>query len=407
MDNKVKNYFSIFFISSIMIFPRSFLIFKLTLLLIYIFSELFYTKKIIINNKLLNFYVSIILIGSFGCLVAVMNGNPEMAIWDSLRLYIIWSIAYFIIMTFIVSNSRYHELHISILMSSFIIFLINFLGLLDSSMSLEIFSEKIKQDLDLYVGFHEGYIQITSHNIGCLFFLIAYLYTFVANTKQKNIACEFIVLIVALGTALMSGRRALWICIILLPILDICLSKILLKRSPKFSKLLVLFYFLSSLMFLLSLLAGDFNNSTLWHVASAFSAEDERSIQLGYLVEGFFKNYLVGTGFGGDAGYTRNIERPWLYELTYFQMIFNFGIIGCFFIFSVFIYYIGNSISQIRKLNISSDEFLIKKSMMIGVFSFLIGCYSNPYMASFDFLIYIALIPVLSIKIDMKRNSDA
>jgi hypothetical protein len=111
------------------------------------------------------------------------------------------------------------------------------------------------------------------------------------------------------------------------------------------------------------------------------------------LYKSFTEYPIFGSGFGGYAGYTRNLETPWLYELTYFQLMYNFGVVGLFFIAVIFFIYIALAIKQLRIQN----EFQTNdRALLVGLISFLIGTYSNPYLASFDFLLYLGMLPVLS-----------
>src|SRR3954464_7750643 len=86
--------------------------------------------------------------------------------------------------------------------------------------------------------------------------------------------------------------------------------------------------FASVLMFAMKAQPGDTGIAVLDHVSAAFSSEDERTIQRGYLISSFMDQPVLGSGFGANAGYTRNPALPWLYELSYFQMMFNFGLVG-------------------------------------------------------------------------------
>ncbi|MFM6369904.1 MAG: hypothetical protein ACKPGN_17050, partial [Dolichospermum sp.] len=66
----------------------------------------------------------------------------------------------------------------------------------------------------------------------------------------------------------------------------------------------------------------------LQFIYSAFSSEDERTIQSAYLIDGFVNYPYFGSGLGVDAGYLRSDNFPWLYELTYHQLFYNFGTFG-------------------------------------------------------------------------------
>ena len=132
---------------------------------------------------------------------------------------------------------------------------------------------------------------------------------------------------------------------------------------------------------------------TLTHLKEAFSAEDERSIQKGFLLKSFLNYPIFGSGFGVGAGYQRSENRTWLYELTYHQLLFNFGFFGIICLLMLYLTFFYLIIKNIRS-NQPND--LLPLCIFIGITSFAIGSYSNPYFGSFDFLVYIAMVPYLA-----------
>jgi hypothetical protein len=134
---------------------------------------------------------------------------------------------------------------------------------------------------------------------------------------------------------------------------------------------------------------------------SAFNDGDERTIQSTYLLNGILNNPILGSGFGGYAGYQRSDVRPWLYELTYLDNFFHFGIPLSIFLFATIYYYIFNAIFK----KYDGSRFYVA-CIGYGVFNFMIGIWSNPYMGSFDFLLQISLLPLLVAHDKFKQNSN-
>ncbi|MDH1213496.1 hypothetical protein N5C38_20915 [Pseudomonas chengduensis] len=124
----------------------------------------------------------------------------------------------------------------------------------------------------------------------------------------------------------------------------------------------------------------------------AFSSEDERSIQGPYLIKGFIENPFFGSGFGGYAGYTRSETSPWLYEMTYHQLLFNLGVLGISILVALFGYYSFKICLFSRRLD--SDAVYLP-SIAVGLLGLAIGSYSNPYLGSFDFLLLVGFLPVV------------
>ena len=377
---------------------------KLAMLFLFISSNLLLiivNKKRIISYSLINyFYLLTSLAGALWSLIGLSNGGDIRGVVDSVRLYIIWSAAYFIIITLLRNNIDFKVIHVSIIMSGMAISLINFLGLSDFYFGWSLFSYQLLKDLEMFIGIHDNYVQITSHNIGPLFFIVPYM---IAVRFQKNGVLYYplltkISLFLCIILVAASGRRALWLAIVFVPVL-IYVSSILTKNlSNLIGKLhaLVLLYTIV-FFFFLTVFSLDLNTTVnigvLDYLESAFSKEDERTIQLGFLMESFYNAPFWGSGFGVDAGYIRNDERPWIYELTYFQMLFNFGIIGTTFWFTVVMVYCCKVLAVTRSFGHHRNILL---AILAGILSFFIGMYSNPYLGSFDFLVYLGFLPLVA-----------
>jgi O-antigen ligase len=125
----------------------------------------------------------------------------------------------------------------------------------------------------------------------------------------------------------------------------------------------------------------------------AFSSEDERTIQKPYLIDAFAQAPLLGSGFGGYAGYQRNEEKPWTYELTYHTMLFNLGIVGTGLLLALFSVYFASVIKLLRRFKSQSA---VPFGLLVGVCCLLLGAYSNPYLGGFDALFFVGLLPYLS-----------
>lgn len=399
--NKLCGIFTILYMVVSMVFPRSYILFKIPVLFIFIFSSfvlLFKNKKFFLNLKIYIFYMSLILFGVIWSLIGFFNGGSLIGITDNFRLWVIWSVFYFIIIILLIQRDSLILIHKSILISSFFIFSINLLGILNFYYNWNILSESFVDELDLKVGFHDGYVQLTTQNIGSLFFIIPYLISlqfrkevFKLNNKYTKIS-----LLLSLTIAIFSGRRALWLCIFLTPILILVYSLLQQNFSQikkNYRKFIFVQLFFGSFVLFGIFQTDVFDSPTITHLKNAFSAEDERSIQKSYLLDGFENYTIFGSGFGVGAGYVRNDKAPWLYELTYHQILFNFGIVGSLLILILILVYI---ILIIENINFYKDNSIIPFSILIGITSFAVGAYSNPYFGSFDFLIYISMLPYLA-----------
>ena len=120
-----------------------------------------------------------------------------------------------------------------------------------------------------------------------------------------------------------------------------------------------------------------------------------RVSQASELIKGFSQNPIFGSGIGGTVQVIRNFERPWVYELTYHQMIFNFGLFGI----SILVIIFANCFYRIRS-NVSHGVIypIQLQAMTCGISFLMIGAISNPYLGSFDFLVWIGILPFASDK---------
>ena len=394
---------TLLFFVVIITFPRSYLALKLISLVFFLIISLLanYQKiKFTTYPRLNIYYFLVAFAGAFWSLIGLVNGGHEVGISDSFRLYVIWSMAYLTIYTFLRSEDALNTIHLSIVLSGILIAIINFYGLYDMYFNLGSISESFRKELELDVGIHDAYIQINSHNIASLFIILPYLISiqFRQDASKKNSILVKIAFILCLLITIVSGRRALWMCAAITPFVIIILSYItssmnLLKNKGKY---IIMFYIFTSLIGLAFAFYSQMEMTDSGFFAyfnSAFSAEDERSIQKAYLTKSFYNYPYLGSGLGVSAIIPRNIVAPWQYESTYYQMLFNLGIVGILYLASIMCVYFYFVVKIIKNNKLNS---FVPFCLLVALIDLLIGAYSNPYLASFDSLIFMGLLPYLS-----------
>jgi hypothetical protein len=406
---KQAPFLSVIFIAAIIAFPRTFIELKLILLaLIYIHFTAWAQKGAIpLSKPILGFYVAFIVVGLLGALVGTARGNPEQAISDGLRLYLFWSILIMSLLTYVRRFNAPLIIHYGVILAAFIISFVNIVLVVTAYRGQSVYPEWFVEAMLLRVGFHEGYVQIVSHNIGMLLFVVPYLLVTVLRTDGRPERRELVwlALVACVITALLSGRRALWLILALTPYLMWAMSIATgtvrrVKYYPVFATVAVA-GLVVALVAPLVLLKAE----TLEYLARSFSAEDERTIQRQFLIDGFSNLPLFGSGFGGFAGYTRNLDRPWLYELSYHQMLFNFGLVGTAILGLALANTFLQAVSVIKARPTPMTAGAV--AIMSGVTGILIGAYSNPYLGSFDFLVIIGFLPLIaSSAVPIARKSE-
>lgn len=354
-----------------------------------------------VYRRLLWFYLTVCVIAVVWAFVGILhNGNPLPAIADALRLYVVWSVAFFGLYSVIRSQESLGTIHVALVTAGILIAVINVLALGDQIAGWGLISMSTSKEMELRVGIHAGYIQITSKNIGPLFLITPYLLSlqFTPGADEVRKRPTAVALILCLFVAAISGRRGLWLVIVLTPCAILGLSwatgSLVLMR-PGRRHFLWLYSFVVALgigwvsLFPKSITTAGYAR----HFENAFSAEDQRTIERSYLVDAFIESPMLGSGFGGYAGYRRNDQRPWTYELTYYQTLFNLGIVGVTILGGLFGLYF---ILVLRLLRRYRRNAAIPFGLLLGVCSLFLGAYSNPYLGSFDFLFFAGLLPYLS-----------
>jgi hypothetical protein len=161
--------------------------------------------------------------------------------------------------------------------------------------------------------------------------------------------------ILAILAALVAGRRALAIVIVLSPVLAYIFARALrprLDRTAKQSSHISVLVIAAPLVLLSALwafrdtvsarilnsvseaLAVYFGVGEIY--ASTKSPSDiDRIAQIEHLLTEWREHPFTGKGMGAvlRSGFYRSSDRPWLFELQYHQLLFSFGLIGMTFLF--------------------------------------------------------------------------
>jgi len=385
-------------VASVLAFPRSFLELKLVLLGLIAFDFAFRIRNrvIFIPRPLLIFYCAIIALGIIWSIIGYLRGNPIQAIEEAIRLYVGWSVLIAILLLYLRQFDANLIIHRSVLLAGMITSVINISFIASAYQGLPLYPVWMQEAMLLRVGFHDGYVQLVSHNVATLMFIIPYLFVTLLHRdgRSEHTILTGVVLVATMLAAILAGRRAVWLVISLTPFLIWGLS--ILTHTGGRIRHPLLFKSLSVLGIAVAVVAPSVfvQEGTINFLLGAFSSEDERSIQMQYLTQGFRDHFVFGSGFGGYADYLRNDERPWLYELTYFQILFNFGIIGS----SLFALVVGFVFIKALRLiqHYNGQIYSGSIAILTGVLAIMIGSYSNPYLGSFDYLVIVGFLPMIA-----------
>lgn len=381
-----------------LVFPRAYYHVKMPLL----FFSLSIALVMLMNEKNKGvhriFFLPAIysIIAGYTVLMGILKSNAYEAIYDYVRLNMTYP---FLIVLFWYGASKVKSFsfHKTLVFSTYIIFILIAMLVISEYFGVDIFGEEFKKENVFNIGIHSGYIQITAHCIGSMLFISGYL-LHCALFRRGNFK-DYIPLLFAMLVVILSSRRVIQLLILMCPLIFLVTCYILKIKYPTL-KIIKIYSAISVAGFLLLLI---FNNLGLLDFNEAFNRlfyvlQDDDNVrieQFSSLLDGFMQNFIFGSGAGGRVSVVRSDDLPWLYELTYMQLLFNNGIIGILFIFSFFMYYIFTLLKNKKEINISDINFNAK---FTGVLFLLLGAISNPYLGSFDFMMFVGAISLVDLK---------
>lgn len=352
-----------------------------------------------LDFKIVKWFYALLIFGALWSLLGMINGNP--GTHDAFRLNFIWVCLYFVFVYFINEKSRFQGLIKTMVYAGIAIAIYNLTIIAQIFGYIPDMYSFLQIDEGTLVGVFEGYSQLTSNNIGTLTFLAPFLISLSILSDGNhyyglNKRLLLVSATLSVVAVLISGRRALWLEILFTPLL---LSLFIVFRPDLQSKQLVAKIFKVYLFAALLLILAGFLLNRFYHwefgnfadrLVSAFGLDQERQDQLIALLKGFRESPFLGAGFGVGVDVIRNYERPWIYELSYVQMLYNTGIVGialyfyCYFI----IYYHG-----FRTIVQKPHEKTMMISLLVAFTCFIIANATNPYFGTYDFM-WILFLPI-------------
>jgi len=277
--------------------------------------------------------------------------------------------------------------------------------------------------IDAHIGIYDGMTQFHTANLTTLIFSIPYLLSkfLLSDTEKPGSffwkSIEAFALIGGVVVIIFTGRRALWIVLILSPIITFMLANIAgssfqTSKFVKLATLMVIGFIISSSLY-------DINLNIIWdNILTGFNFDSSSQItesayrrkeQFQALISGWELNPLFGFGHGAAAADNAGgSEQQWAYELSYIALLFQVGIVGV-------VIYSGSVVwlylRSIRLMRCSLNSRLVMIPVLTGLTTFLIANATNPYLSKFDYL-WVIFLPIAflnSYLIDaktQKRHSD-
>ena len=343
------------------------------------------------------------------CRVKCKSRRPP----DTFRLNVVWVVLYSSFVLYIDSIDKFKSLMKTMVWAVIAISIYNIalvLSVFDYIPNLNLLLQ-IDDEMTSAIGIHEGFIQLTSNNVGSLAFLAPFVLVLYVMKCGKFIGISNRLLlfsvILSIITVLISGRRALYIAMFVTPFLILYLNNYFTKNKNLILKRNVIKFY-SILMLSLGVCSYGLIYYLNWDVAmfferftNAFESGNVRSEQAMALYDGFTKSPIIGSGFGiGVQDVVRSDLRPWTYELSYAVILYNTGLLGSL------LYVICMGIifrSYFKFLVDSSFDNGITSSLLIAFAGFMIANSTNPYLGSYDYMwmLYIPIMYINVVKLDV------
>ncbi|PEX88715.1 O-antigen ligase family protein [Bacillus cereus] len=399
-------------IFSMLVFPTSYQQIKIFLLIVVSLELLvwfFYQKAIPIKIELVLFILFVNVVSGFFILLGAFRGEP--GAFRVTTVYLLWPIVFLILFSSLVHKEIIIKLFKVFIYALMAISLYSFmyighaLGVVPDALYIEF-------DLGQNIGFYDGFMEYALYSISSLIFLIPFCIAglFVWDApfyKELKISKKSLFIVTGLGviSAILSGRRALWLVIALSVFIVFLLHLIIEKKNQgRFIKKVVwgVVLFLVIVLCAFPILSKeiDLNFLSLLNQFN-FDAGPERNSQLEALMNGWLNHPLFGNGHGAVATVIRSEEMPWAYELQYADVLFKTGIVG-------FAVYSLSGIWVILKLISLAKKYPRAKMIIIPILTaliaFLIANATNPYLLKFDY-IWILLFPIGVINYYLLKNN--
>ncbi len=397
-----------------LVFPRTQQMIKIPLVIL-VFIPIIYiivTTRTVNLSKTVGIWFCFYFAYSFIWIcIGALNSNP--GTFDYLKLNIFWGLLYATFIVGIKDIEYFFSLVRTMIYSCIGIVVVNVILIL---CTLNILPSELMviSDRETSVGIYSGFVHLTSYNIGTLAFLTPFIFSLyylmddfeynILDVKKNLLAFVYFAVFII---SILSGRRALWLNILLtFPMCYLALFFIK-KRRQVFFRLtkqiiIITIFIFSTAILITNNLNWNINDFT-YRFTSAFTDETERTDQYIALMNVFYDNFIFGSGFGkGVNQCIRKPEAPWQYELSYILQLYNTGILGMTFyillIFSVYYLIYKNMSSYINK-----EYMFIGLSLLIGLSNFLFANATNPTLYTYDFM-WVLFFPIALINVLIKRK---
>lgn len=342
------------------------------------------------------FLVMNLIVCFFNMCYSLLFGNPGAL--ANTTIFLIWPVLYLFFMTKCRSISVIDGLVKVIIYGGLIVLAENIIFFGNNFFLNSGLIEELGEQLGFRYGIYDGFTEYYSPSQSYLPYFL-YFSSSMLLVPHSRIGVEDKWLItMAIASAIMiliSGRRAMWLTLGLLPIYLMCILKICKLQGFSILKILSLCVFVGGILFfaLINFFDLDFMTVELLSAFDMYTNDSnlERVLQNKSLMNDFLSSPIIGQGIGFVSAYVRTPDHPWEYELVYQYLLASFGLVGMAFLCIPFMWILNKSINIVKRTG-SYTELIIPA--ISGLFVFLIINATNPYLLKFDFL-WIFFLPII------------
>lgn len=363
-------------------------------------AGIFRNGKLALHPYVLIWFLYLAAVGLFFSVEGLMLGTPGAL--KSAQVYVLWPIVYAVVISAIADRDTVCDINWLVILSTIFVgfygitFTLSAMGFLPrfSYFDWLAFGEFHK------VGLYNGYIEIAFQGLNSTPFLVPFsLAAFIScqpaeNEKTIGRFWLWLALLLGVGVALVSGRRAVYLVMLLSPAFILFFRYFQpyeeKGRNRKFlyhlailgacSLLLLSFYLGIHFDKLSQIFLNAFDITKLTSDLGSLA----RYEQLHALLQGWSEHVFLGAGHGASAasyGSVRSETMPWAYELYYLALLYQVGLIGFLAYASAIIWVYWLGIKVIRDGGILGQMML---SCLVGMSCMLVATGTNPYLARFD-----------------------
>jgi hypothetical protein len=332
------------------------------------------------------------------------------------QVYILWPLIYIILLTSLKEQKLLIGLERTIVISTIVLSIYGIVHVLANlSILPEFFSRSPFKSETIGFGYRKGFMEMTLPGINSLPFLVPFcitaLFYWVPEKEHFPVKRSLIWIAILSGLvfSFITARKAVWLVILISPIVALTLSyisdpKLRIRRKINKKRFYYfVFILLPVLVFVYIFITSiyDFNlNSILKEFFSGFRISSRNEVaryhQFSALVKGWLEHPLFGSGLGATAakyGSVRSPSSPWSYELFYLALLFQVGLVG------MIIYSSGVIWTYFQGIKIIKSSVVNKRIIMpflVGMTCMFVAGGTNPVFIRFDalwfFFIPIAII---------------